>query len=62
MNVKYMKVYNGSYLIFFISGKKVKVKETFKKILITVIFVFSYFTATKIAASVETSCQFKGNC
>ena len=59
-----MKVYYGSYLMFYISDKKVKAKEIIHniKIWITVIFVFFCFVATKITVSVEISCSCKGKC
>ena len=54
-----MKVYHGSYLIFYISGKKFKVKELIMRIWITAIFVFSWFVAIKIAVSAEIFCNCK---
>ena len=59
---KSMKVYHGSYLIFYISGKKLKVKEITIRIWSTAIFVFSCLIALKIAASVEIACSCKGKC
>ena len=56
------EVYHGSYLIFYISGKKFKLKEIIIRILITAIFVSSCFVAIKIAVSVEISCNCKGKC
>ena len=52
-----MKVYHGSYLIFYISGQKYKVKEVIIWIWITTILVFSCFAAKKIVVSVEISCK-----
>ena len=57
-----MKVYHGSYLIFYISDKKFKVKEIIIRIWITAIFVFSCFVAIKIAVSVEIAGGCKGKC
>ena len=59
-----MKVYHGSYLIFYISGKKFKMKEIIHniQIWITAIFVFFCFVALKITVSVEVSCSCKGKC
>ena len=55
-----MNVYHGSYLIFYSSGKKCKVKEIIHniEIWITAIFVFFCFVALKIAVSVELMAQF----
>ena len=57
-----MKVYHGSYLIFYIPYKKFKVTEIIIKIWITAIFVFSCFVAVKIPAPVEIACSCKGKC
>ena len=57
-----MKIYQGSYLTFFISGEKMKVKEIIIRVWITAIFAFSCFVAMKIAVSVEISCSCKGTC
>ena len=59
-----MKVYHGSYLIFYISGKKFEVKEIEHnvQIWVTSIFVFSCFVAIKIVVSVEISCGCKRKC
>ena len=56
-----MKVYHGSYLIFYISGKKIKV-EIIIQLWIAAIFVFSCFVAIKTAVSVEVSCSCKVKC
>ena len=57
-----MKVYHGSYLIFYISGKKSKVKEIRHniQIWITAIFVVYCSLAIKKAVSVEISRSCKG--
>ena len=57
-----MKVYAGSYLIFFL--QKIWTKEMIlnEKIWITGIFVFSCFVAIKTAVSVEISCCSTGKC
>ena len=60
-NWESLKVYPGSYLIFFVSDK-FKVKEIIIQIWITAIFVFSCFVAIKIAVSVEIACSCKGKC
>ena len=59
-----MKVYHGSYLIFYISGKKSKVKEIRHniQIWITAIFVVYCSVAIKKAVSVDISCSCKGKC
>ena len=57
-----MKVYHGSYLIFYIPYKIFKVTEIIIKIWITAIFVFSCFVAVKIPAPVEIACSCKGKC
>ena len=57
-----MKVYHGSYLIFYLSDKKFKIKEIIQRIWITAIFVPSCFVAIKVAFSVEIACSCKGKC
>ena len=57
-----MKVYHGSYLVFYISGKRFKVKGIITRIWITAIFAFFCFVAIKIAVSVDISCSCKGKC
>ena len=55
-----MKIYHGSYFIFFNYGKTFKMKEVIIRIWITAMFVFLCFVAIKIAVSVEISCSCKG--
>ena len=57
-----MKIYQGSYFTFYISGEKMKVKEIIIRVWITAIFAFWCFVAIKITVSVEISCSCKGTC
>ena len=61
VNLKSLKVYHGSYLIFYISGEKIKV-EIIIQLWIAAIFIFSCFVAIKTAVSVEVSCSCKVKC
>ena len=57
-----MKVYHDPYLIFYISGKKFKMKEIIMPISKTAIFVFSFFVAMQRAVSVEIFCNCRVKC